>query len=1001
VHGLFGHPKNTWSINSDQYASDERESGRSVIRDINNSLGGRPSKRQRLKEINHLDEVFWPRDLLPQALPQARVFTWGYDVQIERMFSSTSKAPIFHHAETLLSDLVSTRSITSNGRVPIIFIAHSLGGIVVKDALSISANAKTFVNEIFLATIGVMFLGTPHKGSRVASLGKIAFELSKMLLMNPNLQVLRALETNSEILERISSGFWQVLSTDRIEIHSFREELETNGVMIVDSSSATIGYHRETRSSLHENHRNMAKISSINDAKFPRVTGILKRWIEGASNGQSNSLAVPRQETRAQHLWNVPIIDDEYADCLRLLGVDEARLRFNEVGEVYEKTYQWIFDEQVGLAPWLRGEVKNPTYWIHGKPGSGKSTAMKFVITHPRTKELLHKYSESPWIIASYFFRVCGPKEPETTEIFIQEILYQMLQQRQELFPIVREVFIEDKSTNSHSRRSFEGLDIRPCEIRNVLLSIAKNSSVEVNLCLFIDALDEHDGDHRELVSILVQLSQVENSQFFRLRLCVAGRPENVFKDAFDACPGFRIQDHTKSDIQIYAEGKLRGEVKVALTAESEKIFDSFIASIVDKAEGVFLWLKLVVDELMQGLCEGDSIAELQESIYSTPTELAKLYDRAVQKSYASSFRHMASSSRAETYFMFRVAAESPLPLEPRIFVSAAQFMASGEQSLGQSQDLSDDQIERRIYSRTAGLLEVDNLKYVQFIHETVKEFIISSEGDSLIKSGIYNPPFEAFEMLLLRYVTSYFVCLEESEQYFDFDIDICTADKLLVILSKKVENDNIGSLASCFEIAFGSLSEDQLYHVLLGFDRVAMELTPDRDKLYHHWPPDRETLFFSFYVRHGLTESLKSFMASQNANTCTKSAIWVLHCIINDVPPFALPSAPEGGSPIHTLLKFNLLDDISREQFLALEKMMASKHSNRWITGSRELNRRWPIFSERWSAKHGSSTSKEMEINLYGMYSDSKSDSDSDSDSRSGSPVSLRGQVQGLVEHL
>jgi len=69
---------------------------------------------------------------------------------------------------------------------PIIFIAHSLGGIVIKDALNPLRNEDTFFNEIFPATKGVMFLGTPHQGSSIASSGTIAFKLSKIFLKNPN-----------------------------------------------------------------------------------------------------------------------------------------------------------------------------------------------------------------------------------------------------------------------------------------------------------------------------------------------------------------------------------------------------------------------------------------------------------------------------------------------------------------------------------------------------------------------------------------------------------------------------------------------------------------------------------------------------------------------------------------------------------------------------------------------------------------------------------------------
>jgi len=98
--------------------------------------------------------------------------------------------------------------------------------------LNASRAEVTYLKDILPATHGIIFLGTPHRGSSVATLGKIAQEITKILWNAPNTSVLRDLEVSSQTLERIGRGFSQILVQTKIEIHSFREELPTKGIMV-------------------------------------------------------------------------------------------------------------------------------------------------------------------------------------------------------------------------------------------------------------------------------------------------------------------------------------------------------------------------------------------------------------------------------------------------------------------------------------------------------------------------------------------------------------------------------------------------------------------------------------------------------------------------------------------------------------------------------------------------------------------------------------------------
>ena len=152
VHGLFGHPYKTWagkgatttstpdtlrpkfedgSREATPPTSFWRKPKRLISR--RTDLTWASSSETLTEEANSSSQdVFWPQDLLPKAVPSARVFTWGYDVDVGQFLSSSSTLSVSQHAETLLSDLSNVRTTYWTRSTKIIFVAHSLGGIVVK-----------------------------------------------------------------------------------------------------------------------------------------------------------------------------------------------------------------------------------------------------------------------------------------------------------------------------------------------------------------------------------------------------------------------------------------------------------------------------------------------------------------------------------------------------------------------------------------------------------------------------------------------------------------------------------------------------------------------------------------------------------------------------------------------------------------------------------------------------------------------------------------------------
>jgi hypothetical protein len=280
IHGLFGHPFNTWAV-----------SGKAT-RSKGDSL-----ESQRTNGNGNASNVFWPRDLLPGVIPNALIYSWGYDADVQNFMSTASLNTIHQHSSNLLNDLADLRDefcqeshLNIERSCPFIFVVHSLGGLIVKDALNISASMDETRDrrrsQVVKSTIGAVFLGTPHRGSKTASLGKTAFRVTEIFAsQRPNTKLLQALERNSETLERITNSFYETLSKHKdLKIYSFREEKEVRrlgvfGMLVVPPDSARIGHANEDVGSIPEDHRHMAKYISSQDTGFVRVSKAIKRCV--------------------------------------------------------------------------------------------------------------------------------------------------------------------------------------------------------------------------------------------------------------------------------------------------------------------------------------------------------------------------------------------------------------------------------------------------------------------------------------------------------------------------------------------------------------------------------------------------------------------------------------------------------------------------------------------------------------------------------------------------
>ena len=222
----------------------------------------------------------WPKTLLSSEFPSARIFTWGYDAYVVRATVVSSNG-LKEHATNLLADITDIR-VSCPSR-PLIFVAHSLGGLVCKRAVLLSqTHAESHLRTLFSALKGIVFMGTPHQGSWIADWSNIpAHALG--IFKSTNKSLLRVLQTADEFLESIQSDFLNMVrylpehEARHLRLTCFYEELPLPivGKVVSQTSATLVGYNLR---SIHANHKDMVKFASAEDTGFKRVLAELQRW---------------------------------------------------------------------------------------------------------------------------------------------------------------------------------------------------------------------------------------------------------------------------------------------------------------------------------------------------------------------------------------------------------------------------------------------------------------------------------------------------------------------------------------------------------------------------------------------------------------------------------------------------------------------------------------------------------------------------------------------------
>lgn len=415
---------------------------------------------------------------------------------------------------------------------------------------------------------------------------------------------------------------------------------------------------------------------------------------------------------------------------LQSLQFEELRRRWTNVVSAHDQTFEWIFEDHataengstsLGFKEWLLN--RNGHFWLEGKAGSGKSTLMKFICAHPQTEKLLATWAASAnkrLAMSKYFFWHSGSQLEKSQEGLLRSLLFGILSKCPDLIPIVR------PDVSATLAANFDWT-------REELLSAFQKLTTQrlpLRFCFFIDGLDEYGGHHSELIETLLDLLSLPD-----VKICLSSRPWQPFRDAFGHTKEhtIRLQDLTRNDIRTYVTDRLLHDKIFRVMASEDPRYETLVEEVVNRAEGVFLWVFLVVRSLLDGIRERDLISGLQYRLDRLPQNLEAF------------FRHMISQidgayRRSRTVRAFQITLASPEPPLLALFsiIDEMEPQEAHHQSRPKTLKTYESMRERmeiRLEARCKGLLEIssndrsvtsgDFFRYrVVFLHRTVRDFL-------------------------------------------------------------------------------------------------------------------------------------------------------------------------------------------------------------------------------------------------------------------------------------
>ena len=452
------------------------------------------------------------------------------------------------------------------------------------------------------------------------------------------------------------------------------------------------------------------------------------------------------------------------------LGFQEINERYESISLPHNLTLEWIFSDQtLGFESWLRSG--KGMFWIKGKPGSGKSTLMRFLRDDSRTAAALRMPEiDQKRVVVWFFFHERGSYMQNSYEALLRSILFQIVSQDTGSAKALLPLYLSQGS-DAITRGNWS--------VDKLEAGLAMVLKMSTEITFLLDALDEFVGPPKfiaEFLAHLVKPTPLETSS--SVRICFSSREWDEFEKAFGKYPNFQIHEHTRNAIISYAterleDAKLDSQLSAWNAAKRIKITPPASPSrgmaleLADLAKGVFLWVRIVIDKLLE-ISQTPTLEELRKLLSRTPEDLGDLYKRAIGR--------LPNDHRVEAFVMLELVSRVGTPdLELVVLAPAFAFCETAAECVdvikrARSKEwfAQKTELKRRLRNRCGGLLDIisDHCNRVQFMHQTVKDFVEDLAFENHVFGPYHSPYYENGHSFWMKHCFSMLHTLDGSTPF-------------------------------------------------------------------------------------------------------------------------------------------------------------------------------------------------------------------------------------------